>query len=250
MGRHAVNRRIGCHDAKRPSLSDAGDPGRQEDLAQSPLGDFHRTALQTADRLALPGIVAENGHDMLGRTDVSALYRLDEGLRHPRAEKRVLAIRFLVAAQARVTNGLDHERTQLMDTHSPRFPGGGRINVPDQVQVPHAAQARPFREDGPERAHQAVGPFFRLEQRNAQSCLPHRQLLQFIKVRRLLDGTFEENRIRQREEAAGRPDARLALSQCELSTTLHLAPDIRAKLPLINAGHIDLPDLLRQRHPA
>ena len=206
MRRHAIDRRIGRHDAERSAVLDSCLPGRKKDLAQRPFRDLHGPAFQAADRLALTRIMAEPGDDLVGGGRIVALRRAGNGLGDPRAKEWVFAERFLVASEARIANRLDDEREDLVHADGSRFPRRGRINSAQQFHVPGTAQRGALREDCAAGAHQAVRAFFRLQQRNAQPRPLPGQLLEPVQKLGLLSRAFEKNRVGQGEKAAPRPE--------------------------------------------
>ena len=235
-----------------PSASalDSCLPGRKEDLAQRPFRDLHGPAFQAADRLALTGIMAEPGDDLVGGGKIVALHRAGNGLGDPRAKEWVFAERFLVAPEARIADGLDDEREDLVHADGPRFPRGGCINPAQQIHVPGAPQRGALREDGRAGTHQAVRAFFRLQERNAQARPLPGQPLEPVQKLGLLAGAFVENRVGQGEEAAPRPELLQQGPGRELLHRLGLLRDRIAQARLIDAGHVHLPDLLLERHAA
>ena len=124
--------------------------------------------LEAADGLALAGIVAEPGDDLVRRRDVGALHRAGDGGGDPGAEERVLAERLFVAAEPRVADRLDDEGEDLVHPDRPGLAGRGGVDPREQLHVPGAPERGAFGEDGPAGAHQSVGALLGLEQRDAQ----------------------------------------------------------------------------------
>src|SRR5271157_1010116 len=250
MRRRAINRRIGCHDPERPSSLDSCLPGRKEDLAQRPFRHLHGPTFQAADRLALTRITAESGDDLVGGGRIVALRRTGNGLGDPRAKERVFAVRFLVAPEARVPDGLDDEREDLVHADGTRLPRGGCINPTQQIHVPGAPQRGTLREDRRAGTHQAVRAFFRLQERNPQARPFLDQPLEPVQKLGLLAGAFVEDGVGQGEEAAPQPELLEQGAGRELLHRLGLLSDGIAQRRLIDAGHVHLSDLLLERHAA
>jgi len=250
MRRHAIDRRISRHDPERSASLDSCLPGRKEDLAQRPIRDLHGPTFQAADRLALTGIMAEPGDDLVGGGKLIALRRAGNGLGDPRAEEWVFAVRFLVAAEARIPDGLDDEREDLVHADGTRFPRGGRINPAQQIHVPGAPQRGTLREDRRAGTHQAVRAFFRLQERNPQARPFLDQPLEPVQKLGLLAGAFVEDGVGQGEEATPRPELLEQGADRELLHRLGLLSDGIAQRRLIDAGYVHLSDLLLERHAA
>src|SRR5712692_9920152 len=98
MRGNTVDRRISRHHAQRALYFDARHPRREEYIAQGALGDLHGAALESADRLALPGIMTKARDHLVRGRHVLALGPLHNGLRDARAQIRILAVSFLVSS--------------------------------------------------------------------------------------------------------------------------------------------------------
>ena len=247
VGGHAVDRGVGGHHAQGPALLDARLPGRQEDFPHAPLGNLHRTALQAADGLALAGIVAQAGDHLVRGGNVAALGRANDRLRDPRAEERIFAESLFIAAQPRVADRLDHEGEVLVYADGAGLPGHGGVDAAQQFHVPGAAQRGAFGEDRAAGAHQAVRPLLALEERNAQPGAGG-DPLQPVEELGLLPRAFVQDRVREGEESAARAEALDQGARGELLHALGLFRDGLAQPSFVDAGHVDLPHLLLERH--
>jgi hypothetical protein len=74
-------------------------------------------------------------------------------------------------------------------------------------------------------------------------------LLQIIKICRLLQGSFLQNGVSQGEEAAARPDFIGICSRCKSSASFQLGGDIVAQLAHVDTGKVKLANLFLERHP-
>jgi len=203
--------------------------------------------------------VAEARRNSVGPRDIVALGAPHDGRPHARSQVRILAVGPLISSHARIPNGLDDQREQLVDADGARFVRGRRVDPFDQIHVPGAAQRRSFGENGAARAHQPVRALLGLEQRDPQARPAEGDPLKLVEELRLLAGAVGEHMIGQREKAApgtetdemgslGEPAAcfllDLDMPQDGLARVRGAASHLRAEY----AGHVHLPDFLLERH--
>lgn len=136
-----------------------------------------------------------------------------------------------------------------MNPHGPGFLRSGRINRLYQRHVRGAADGKPFRENRGARKHAAVRALFVLQEGYFQPRLGERDLLEIVEIFDLLLNTQVQNSVCQGENSAAGPNlVRIGSSRKSLAR-LHLFGDGFSELINIDAGEVELPDLLLEGHP-
>src|ERR1051326_8745896 len=127
---------------------------------------------------------------------------------------------------------------------------GRRGHAFHQIHDRRAPDSPAFRKNGRTGHHRAVCAFFVCEQRNLQARLGESDLLQLVKILRLLTGAFVQDFVGERKEAATRSDLVRVRAGCEPPAGFLFCRNVLSQFPDVNAGKVELTDLFLQRHPA
>ena len=222
--RQAVKRVVGRHD--RPRAGGKGGLERREVA-------FAEPTLVAVDGVAVAPALADVRHEVLGcRDDARALERRHEGARHLRGEVWVFAVRLLHAPPSHVVREVDDGREHLADAAAARLEGDGRGHAGHQITIEGGRERDRLRKDRRAVARQTVHG---LVERNDRD----------VKARPLDEAPLDEvdaHRVLERRVTG-------ALGFRRDLQPEHAARVVVGRVVEIARDHVELPELLLERHP-
>ena len=149
MRGNTVDLVVRSHDTNGAAPVERFPERKQKRLAQQPLGDIRRSAVDSRLRLSMGGKMFQRGDDarFVAKRGV-ALEAAHGGDAHARYEVRILAVSFFDAAPARIAGHVHHGGEGLVRAAQPGFERGHRKQIFDQRGVEACAERDGLRETG------------------------------------------------------------------------------------------------------
>ena len=176
---------VGVHRRSQTGPADRGFEREEERIDQLARTDMGRGVVQPAFRYSVADHVLGGGDHAFGRLAVP-LQSANEGRAHHGREMRILAVRFLDAAPARVAGDVQDRRQRLMGADRSQFPAEAIGHRPHQLGIPCRGLTDRLRETDVVQGEQTVEAFLMDDRRDSQPGLLYQKSLDLVGQHRRL----------------------------------------------------------------